>query len=239
MQRLTAFFFAALLLAPACSPERRLQRQLRRYADDLQSATPIRPDTAGRYSPGTELDVLDGLLRKYPGKVNERTIIRTETVTVPSRASETTLPVRPDVARNVRERDSLLAELTRLTSTERADSEVKAELARLKSSLLQALNRRGCLPDTTVYFPDQGQTLKVRRLSQNVYRFELIADGQQITYPVEVREVVHQRIVHTEKRFWTYWQSWLLLALLVGASVFIVRLLVRPHKFYFTSGSGA
>lgn len=235
MQRLTALFLALLVLAPACSPERKLQRQLRRYADELQSASPIRPDTTGRYAPGTELDVLDGLLRKYPGKVTERTILKTETVTLPGKVVYTTIPVRPDTTRNRLERDSLLAELVRLSRSEKADSEIKAEVARLKSNLLHALNQRGCLPDTTVHFKAYGLTLQVKRLTDKQYQFQLVADPQSVKVNTVVKEENHARVVYRERSFWSFWQSYVILVLLIGAVVLIVRLLVRPHRFYFQS----
>ncbi|RSK29838.1 hypothetical protein [Hymenobacter metallilatus] len=232
MQRLL-LFFAFLLLLGSCSPETRRLRQWNKYLKDLKQQPVVPPDTStGRYAPGVELDVLDQLLRKYPGRALTRTITRTETKEIPGKTVYVEVPVQADTARNRIERDSLLQALQLLVQSEKADSELRAEVARLRAKVLQAFNARACLPDTLVKFPAYGITFKIERGATGKYGFSIVEAPQKVEYPSHVTENVHERLVYLDSKFWQFWQFWLAVVVagrgLLWKAILLLKSLVFP-----------
>lgn len=232
MQRLSLFFLLALLLG-SCSPETRRVRQWQRYVKTLKQQPPVAPDsTSGTYQPTLELDMLDELLRKYPGKQVTRTITHTETKTLPGKTVYVELPVRADTTGNRAERDSLLQALQTLVQRERADSELRAKFAELRANMLAAFNRRACLPDTLVKFPAYGITLQVKRGQSGAYGFTIVEAPQKVDYPSHVTENVHERVVYLDSKFWQFWQFWLALVVagrgLLWKAILLLKSLVFP-----------
>ncbi|MET4106059.1 hypothetical protein [Hymenobacter sp. UYP22] len=209
MQRLV-YFLAFLLLVSSCSPQTRRLRQWNKYLKDLKKEPAVAPDTAtGRYAPNVELDLLDQLQRKYPGQAVTRTITRTETKELPGKMVYVEVPVKADTARNRVERDSLLQALQLLVQSEKADSELRAEVARLRTKVLVAFNARACLPDTLVRFPRYGITFKIERGSAGKYGFSIVEAPQKVEYPSHVTETRQERVVYLDSKFWQFWQFWL------------------------------
>ncbi|WP_324671028.1 hypothetical protein [Hymenobacter sp. GOD-10R] len=237
MPRLLLFLFALVLLS-GCAANRRLrqaqaaQDELRRYTNSLKTEPPVPPDTLNGYVPNPELELLDALQHKYPGKVLVRTVTRTETVTLPGKTVYVTLPVVHDTIENKVVRDSLLSELKQAALGAQENSQLKAAIARLNIQLLKELNRRGCLPDTTVNLVGFGVavTMQVKRRPDGNYDFTLVKAQQNITVPAEITEQTNKRVVYITTKFYEHWEFWIaaLLDGLLGFGFF--RLLCLDYK---------
>lgn len=212
MQRLLLYLLTVSLLS-GCSPEAIRARQWKRYLKDLKEAPPVPPDTTtGSYQPSEELDILDQLLRKYPGRQTVRVVTKTETKTLPGKTVYVEVQARPDTVRNRTERDSLLRTLETLVQRERADSELRAELARLRASLLQAFNRRACLPDTSIYIAKYDLTVTIKRGQNNRYGITYTEGARKVSFDTQVTEQQNLRVIYTDRVFWRDKWFWLMVA---------------------------
>ncbi|HEX8658248.1 MAG TPA: hypothetical protein VF690_11955 [Hymenobacter sp.] len=210
-------FLSFLLLAgalAACSPEAVRVRQWKRYLKDVRRQPPVPPDTAtGAYAPNEEIEVLDQLLRKYPGRQTVRTVTKVETKVLPGKTVYVEVPVRADTARNITERDSLLGSLERLVGRERADSELRAEIARLRANLLRAFNNRACLPDTVVRFAKYDLVLDIKRGAGERYGFTWREGPRTFTYDATVTEEKNSRVIVPDRVLWRDRWFWAVVAL--------------------------
>jgi hypothetical protein len=217
-----------LLLLNACSPELTRQRQWRRYIKDLKQAPPIPPDTlSGAYEANDELEILDELLRKYPGKQKTRVVTKTETIKVPGKTVYVEVPVRLDTARDITERDSLLRKLEVLVQTERASSELRAEVARLRVGMLRAFATRACLPDTVVRFEEYDLTLTIKRGQNNHYGFTWRKGEETIKYEAQITEHKNGRVVVVPAPVWWRDKWFWLMMVFASLTVWLTYLRLR------------
>lgn len=220
-----------LFLLTGCSPEAIRARQWKRYVKDLQKQPPIPPDTTtGKYAPNPELDILDQLMRKYPGVQKTRIVTKTEYKTLPGKTVYVEVPIRADTVRNRTERDSLLFQLEGLVQRERADSELRAEVAKLRANLLVAFNARACLPDTVVRFEKYDLTLTIKRGTNGRYGFTWREADRKVAFDTQVTENQNGRVVFAEPLPW--WRNiWFYVAVALAVVSILLgwQLLTRPR----------
>jgi len=229
MTRLFPLFVSlVLLLSSSCSPELTRQRQWRRYLKDLKQSPPVPPDTAtGAYLPNDELDMLDVLLQKYPGRQTTRIITQTKTITLPGKTVYVEVPVRADTVRNVTERDSLLYALEALVQKERADSELRAEVARLRAGILRAFNARACLPDTVIRFAEYDITVEIKRGQNGRYGFTWRKGAETVKYDAQITEHQNGRLVVIPAPVWWRDKWFWLMVVFASLTVWLTYLRLR------------
>jgi hypothetical protein len=206
-------FSLALVVASGCSSFRKAEKaletkRLKDFAAAAKVAPPVPVDSAGKYPAGVELDVLDALLQKYPGRQRTKTIIETKIVEVPGKVLEAPVRTKTDTLANVSERDSLLKEMVRLTENEKegGGSLLKIEVAKLKSRLLVAFNQRGYLPDTTIFFPKDSASFTIKRVDKLHYLFTCVVAPRTIRVPTRTDITQHDRVAQDMRHYYDFWQ---------------------------------
>lgn len=214
--------------------ENRAKRRLEAFNEGLRASAPIPADSSGRYPASVELSILDGLLQKYPGRQVTKTVVEVRNVTVPGKTIYVPVAARPDTAANRIERDTILQRMEKLTANEKSNDPLRLEVARLKVRLLAALNDRGYLPDTTIYFPKDSASFTIKRIDARHYVFTCVVKPRTIQVPVTVNETAHTRIAQDVRKYWHFPEFWAAAGLDV---VLLILLVVIIYRFWKASNA--
>jgi hypothetical protein len=156
-----------------------------------------------------EIALLDSLQQKYPGRTKTVTVTKYEKIITPGQTLTVYVPMKVDSTANKSEADSLLARLITVSSKYQADLALQGEITRVKAQLLAALNRRGALPDTTVFFANApGYWLRVHRLPAGRYNFTLNTPEKTDSVATQTNVTSHTPPVYVRDPWYIYWQFW-------------------------------
>jgi hypothetical protein len=208
--KFSIFGLLALLLSTGCvrSLKDLEKRQEDALADLLAttSGSAVADSTSKRAA--LEISLLDSLQRKYPGRTKTVTVTKYEKIVTPGQTLTVYVPLKVDSTANKSTADSLLARLITVSSKYQADLALQSEIASVKAQLLAALNRRGVLPDTTVFFPNApGYWLRVHRLPAGRYNFTLNTPEKTDSVATATTINQHTPPVYIRASWFSFWQT--------------------------------
>lgn len=210
LNKALSFALLAALSLTSCATFDDLEKKRNEDINKLAAATsgrPVADSTSERAA--AELRLLDSLQHRYPGRTTRTVITKVEKVVIPGKTLYAEVAPRVDTAKNRSEADSLLARLVTLSDKYKKDLEIQTEVARVKAGLLRSLNRRGILPDTTVFFPNApGYWLRVARLASGRYSWTLNTPEQSKEVATQSNVTTHTPPVYIRSNFWDFWQFW-------------------------------